>query len=75
MEGRALVTESAEKGELLNGFFALVFTGKTSPQESLTQEIRVKGCWKKDLVKEGWIREDLGKTEIHKSMVSDRIHS
>lgn len=51
MEGSALVTETAEKAELLNGFFALVFTGKTSPQESLTQEIRVQGCWKKDLVK------------------------
>lgn len=75
MEGRALVTESAERAELLNGFFASVFTGKTRPQESLTQEIRVKGCWKKDLVKEDWVREHLGKIEIHKSMVSDRIHS
>lgn len=75
MEGRALVTECAKKEELLNGFLALVFTGKTSPQESLTQEIRVKGCWKKDLVKEDWNREHLGKIKIHKSMVPDGTHS
>lgn len=50
MEGRALVTESAKKEELLNGFLALVFTGKTSPQESLTKEIRVN----KGLLEEGF---------------------
>lgn len=75
MEGRTLVTESAKKEELLKGFFALVFTGKTSPQEFLTQKIRVKGCWKKHLVKEDWIREHQGKIKTHKSMVPDGIHS
>lgn len=52
-EARTLVTEDIEKAELLNATFALVFTGKTSPQESLTQEIGAKECWKKDLGQRG----------------------
>lgn len=44
-----LVTENTERSKLLNVFFVLVFTDKTSPQRSLTQEHRVKECWKEDL--------------------------
>lgn len=59
-EGRTLVTEDVEKAELLNTAFALVFTGKTSPQGSLTQEIRVQECWKGEFpfVKDGKVLEN-----------------
>lgn len=36
----ALVTEDAEKVELLNIFFALIFTTETGTQESQTLEVR-----------------------------------
>lgn len=42
--GGTLVTEDTDKAELLNTAFGLALTVKTSPQESLTQEIRVKEC-------------------------------
>ncbi|KAJ7410616.1 hypothetical protein BTVI_53109 [Pitangus sulphuratus] len=73
--GETPVTEDAEKSELLNTTFALVCTDKTSPQESLTQDTRVKECWKEDfpLVKEDWVRE-LGKLDIHKFMGPDGMH-
>lgn len=54
-EGGTLVTKDVEKAELLNATFAMVFTGKTSPQGPLTQETKVKECWNGDfpLIKEG----------------------
>ncbi|GAB0187639.1 mitochondrial enolase superfamily member 1 [Grus japonensis] len=72
----ALVTEDTEKAELLNAFFALIFTAKTSPQESQTLEVGEK-VWRKEdlpLVEEDWVREHLGKLDIHKSMGPDAMH-
>ncbi|GAB0204029.1 mitochondrial enolase superfamily member 1 [Grus japonensis] len=72
----ALVMEDTEKVELLNAFFASVFTAKASPQESQTLEVGEK-VWRKEdlpLVGENWVREHLGNLDIHKSMGPDGMH-
>lgn len=79
MEGGTLVTENEENPEddiSLNVFFASVFTDKTCPQGSLTQEIWVKQFWSEDflLVKEDRGRDHIGKLDIHKSICPDGIH-
>ena len=59
--GGTAITEGTEKAELQNATFPWVFTGKTSPWESPTEETGIEECCKKylPLVKEDWVREHL----------------
>jgi len=70
------VKEDAEKAEILNAFFASVFSAKAGPQETQALKIREE-AWRKDdlpLVEEDSVRDHLDNLDAHKSMGPDGIH-
>jgi len=71
-----LVTEDAEKADLLNAFFISVFSAKASPQESQALEVREEAWRKKDLplVEKDCVRDHLSNLDAQKSMGPDGMH-
>ncbi|PKU47470.1 rna-directed dna polymerase from mobile element jockey-like [Limosa lapponica baueri] len=69
----AMVMKDAEKAELLNVFFATVFTAHASPQEPQNLEESEKD-WTKEalpLVQKDQVKEQLSELGTHKSMGPD----
>lgn len=71
-----LVTKAAEQAEVLNVFFASVFTGKTCLQEPQARETIGKVWSKKDLplVEEDQAMKYLDKPDIYKFRGPDGVH-
>ncbi|CAM4643947.1 unnamed protein product [Lepidochelys kempii] len=72
-EGGNLVTEDVEKANVLNAFFASVFTNKVSSQ-SVLLGITTWGIDGQPSVEKEGVRDYLEKLDVHKSMGPDELH-
>ncbi|GAB0208316.1 mitochondrial enolase superfamily member 1 [Grus japonensis] len=69
-----LVTQDMEKAEVLNDFFASVFTGKCSSHTAQVTEGRDWENAEPPTVGEDQVREYLRNLKVHKSMGPDEMH-
>ncbi|GAB0182868.1 mitochondrial enolase superfamily member 1 [Grus japonensis] len=69
-----LVTQAMEKAEVLNDFFASVFTGKCLSHTAQVAEGRDWENAEPPTVGEDQVREYLRNLKVHKSMGSDALH-
>ena len=61
---------------LLNAFFVSVYNPRGSPEEPHTPEALDEVIIKEEfaLVDEGWVKDQLSKMDIHRSMGPDGMH-